>query len=65
MAGMVMADELHARDDRGHRAPDPHRVTRDYYDDFAQRYEAERGVNRPGGYHALIDDLEVPGLRFQ
>ena len=34
-------------------------ATRAYYDEFAQRYEAERRPNRPGGYHALIDDLEV------
>jgi ubiquinone/menaquinone biosynthesis C-methylase UbiE len=32
---------------------------RAYYDEFSQRYEAERGANRPGGYHALVDDLEV------
>ena len=34
-------------------------ATRAYYDEFALRYEAERRPNRPGGYHALIDDLEV------
>jgi ubiquinone/menaquinone biosynthesis C-methylase UbiE len=34
-------------------------ATRAYYDEFSTRYEAERGANRPGGYHALIDDLEV------
>lgn len=33
--------------------------TRAYYDDFAHRYEAERRPNRPDGYHALVDDLEV------
>jgi ubiquinone/menaquinone biosynthesis C-methylase UbiE len=32
---------------------------RSYYDEFAHRYEAERRPNRPDGYHALIDDLEV------
>jgi ubiquinone/menaquinone biosynthesis C-methylase UbiE len=30
--------------------------TRAYYDDFAARYEDHRGA---GGYHALVDDLEV------
>jgi ubiquinone/menaquinone biosynthesis C-methylase UbiE len=34
-------------------------ATRAYYDEFSARYEAERGANRPGGYHALVDDLEV------
>jgi ubiquinone/menaquinone biosynthesis C-methylase UbiE len=33
--------------------------TRAYYDEFSQRYEAERRPNRPDGYHALLDDLEV------
>jgi ubiquinone/menaquinone biosynthesis C-methylase UbiE len=32
---------------------------RAYYDEFSHRYEAERRPNRPGGYHALLDDLEV------
>jgi ubiquinone/menaquinone biosynthesis C-methylase UbiE len=36
-----------------------HHETRSYYDEFADRYEAERRPNRPDGYHALIDDLEV------
>lgn len=36
-----------------------HHPTRAYYDDFAHRYEAERRPNRPDGYHALVDDLEV------
>jgi ubiquinone/menaquinone biosynthesis C-methylase UbiE len=36
-----------------------HDATRAYYDDFSRRYEAERRPNRPGGYHALVDDLEV------
>jgi ubiquinone/menaquinone biosynthesis C-methylase UbiE len=43
-----------AHDDRHH----PHH-TRAYYDEFSHRYEAERRPNRPDGYHALIDDLEV------
>ena len=33
--------------------------TRAYYNEFAKRYERERRPNQPGGYHALIDDLEV------
>jgi ubiquinone/menaquinone biosynthesis C-methylase UbiE len=33
--------------------------TRAYYDEFSHRYDAQRGSNRPGGYHALVDDLEV------
>jgi ubiquinone/menaquinone biosynthesis C-methylase UbiE len=41
-------------------APDPHPdATRAYYDEFSVRYEAERRPNRPDGYHALVDDLEV------
>jgi ubiquinone/menaquinone biosynthesis C-methylase UbiE len=38
-------------------------ANRDYYDDFATRYEDERGGRRPGGYHDLIDDLEVAIVR--
>jgi ubiquinone/menaquinone biosynthesis C-methylase UbiE len=34
-------------------------ATRAYYDAFSHRYEAERAPNRPDGYHALVDDLEV------
>lgn len=30
-----------------------------YYDEFAKRYEDQRGGRAPGGYHDLIDDLEV------
>lgn len=33
--------------------------TRAYYNEFSARYDAERRPNRPGGYHALIDDLEI------
>jgi ubiquinone/menaquinone biosynthesis C-methylase UbiE len=33
--------------------------TREYYDDFASRYEDARRPHRPNGYHALVDDLEV------
>jgi ubiquinone/menaquinone biosynthesis C-methylase UbiE len=39
-------------------ATQPH-DTRAYYDEFAHAYEAHRRPNRPDGYHALIDDLEV------
>jgi ubiquinone/menaquinone biosynthesis C-methylase UbiE len=35
------------------------RNAREYYDDFAQRYDDRRGGRDPGGYHDLIDDLEV------
>jgi ubiquinone/menaquinone biosynthesis C-methylase UbiE len=38
---------------------DRHHATRAYYDAFSHSYEAERRPNRPDGYHALIDDLEV------
>jgi len=34
-------------------------ATRAYYDEFSQAYEVERRPNRPAGYHALVDDLEV------
>jgi ubiquinone/menaquinone biosynthesis C-methylase UbiE len=37
--------------------------TRAYYDDFSHRYEDKRGGNDPGGYHDLIDDLEVDFVR--
>ncbi len=33
--------------------------TRAYYDEFAHAYEIHRRPNRPDGYHALIDDLEI------
>lgn len=33
--------------------------SRSYYDEFSKRYDAKRGGNEPGGYHDLIDDLEV------
>jgi ubiquinone/menaquinone biosynthesis C-methylase UbiE len=35
------------------------RETREYYDEFAKRYDVERRPNRPDGYHAMVDDLEV------
>jgi len=33
--------------------------TRAYYDEFAPRYEARRDGHDPGGYHDMLDDLEV------
>ena len=36
-----------------------HHGTRAYYDEFSSGYEAERRPNRPNGYHALVDDLEI------
>lgn len=33
--------------------------SRHYYDEFAKRYDDQRGGRTPGGYHDLIDDLEV------
>src|SRR5690349_4852611 len=30
-----------------------------YYDEFSRGYDRHRGTNDPGGYHALVDDLEV------
>jgi ubiquinone/menaquinone biosynthesis C-methylase UbiE len=39
------------------------RATRTYYDEFSHRYDAERRPNRPDGYHALVDDLEVDLVR--
>lgn len=37
--------------------------TRAYYDAFAERYDDKRGGNVSGGYHDLIDDLEVEFIR--
>lgn len=33
-------------------------LNREYYDAFAQSYEAERGGRSQGGYHDLVDELE-------
>jgi len=44
---------------RAQVAEENHDATRAYYDEFSRRYEAERRPNRPDGYHALVDDLEV------
>jgi ubiquinone/menaquinone biosynthesis C-methylase UbiE len=42
----------------GARAEDRAAI-RAYYDEFSDRYEHKRGDNDPGGYHTLLDDLEV------
>jgi ubiquinone/menaquinone biosynthesis C-methylase UbiE len=34
-------------------------ATQAYYDEFSKGYEKLRGTNDPGGYHELVDDLEV------
>lgn len=39
--------------------PDSLEATRAYYDEFSARYDAERRPNRPEGYHALVDNLEL------
>jgi ubiquinone/menaquinone biosynthesis C-methylase UbiE len=36
-----------------------HKANRAYYDAFAERYEAHRGENDPGGYHDMLDELEA------
>jgi SAM-dependent methyltransferase len=36
-----------------------HSNTQAYYDEFSKAYEKNRGDNDPGGYHELIDDLQV------
>jgi ubiquinone/menaquinone biosynthesis C-methylase UbiE len=38
-------------------------ATRAYYDEFSNRYEDRRGGRDPGGYHDLVDDLELEFLR--
>lgn len=38
-------------------------ATRAYYDEFSARYDARRGGREPGGYHDLVDDLEVEHVR--
>lgn len=44
-------------------ATDHLHATRAYYDEFSARYEARRGGQDPGGYHDLVDDLEVDFVR--
>jgi len=36
-----------------------HDSNRAYYDAFSEGYEDQRGVNDPGGYHDLVDELEA------
>lgn len=38
-------------------------ATRRYYDEFARRYDQQRGGRVPNGYHDLIDDLELGFLK--
>jgi ubiquinone/menaquinone biosynthesis C-methylase UbiE len=47
------------------QAPDDDHLhaTRAYYDEFSARYEARRGGQDPGGYHDLVDELEVDFVR--
>ena len=33
--------------------------SKSYYDEFSRRYDDRRGGREPGGYHDLLDDLEV------
>lgn len=37
-------------------------ATRRYYDAFSERYDAQRGGRVPGGYHDLLDELELQFL---
>jgi len=39
--------------------PDHLAATRAYYDGFAERYEDRRDGRDPGGYHDLLDELEL------
>jgi ubiquinone/menaquinone biosynthesis C-methylase UbiE len=41
------------------RSPPRTANTQSYYDEFSTAYERLRGTNDPGGYHELVDDLEV------
>ncbi|MBW2455332.1 MAG: methyltransferase domain-containing protein [Deltaproteobacteria bacterium] len=38
-------------------------ATQRYYDEFAKRYDDARGGRVPGGYHDLIDELELAFLQ--
>ena len=38
-------------------------TSKQYYDEFSKQYDDRRGGNVPGGYHDLIDDLEVDTVR--
>ena len=37
--------------------------SRRYYDQFSKGYDDKRGGNEPGGYHDLLDDLEVETVK--
>lgn len=37
--------------------------SKQYYDEFSRQYDDKRGGREPGGYHDLIDDLEVETVR--
>ncbi len=53
-----------AMNDRASTNIDEHlQATRAYYDEFAARYEDKRGGRDPGGYHDLVDDLEIDFVR--
>ncbi len=43
--------------------PESLAATRRYYDEFAARYDAQRGGRVEGGYHDLVDDLEIDFLQ--
>src|SRR5215813_13658162 len=40
-------------------APSDAASTQAYYDEFSKGYERLRGANDRGGYHELVDDLQV------
>ena len=47
------------REPRPGQGPEGPSSTQAYYDEFSKAYEKHRGPNDPGGYHDLLDDLEV------
>lgn len=42
-----------------HHGQGSDRANRAYYDEFSKGYERHRRPHQPGGYHAMVDDLEV------
>ena len=50
---------MSVRDSRPRAETSHHSHTQAYYDEFSKAYERNRGHNDPGGYHELIDDLQV------
>ncbi|MGC4069889.1 MAG: hypothetical protein QM784_35575 [Polyangiaceae bacterium] len=36
-----------------------HEANKTYYNAFSANYERHRGINDPGGYHELLDELEA------